>query len=261
MSSLKPSLTTGRLSLTLLELLRRLSLPPPLLRKSGVSHLTLKKAGAGPSKNDETRLCDLGLTRRSAAKDLGAVIKYGKNMSNRPLQIGVTEGIARLLRLAPLPLSKTDKANIILANAFPTAFFGCEITLLGQNHFKAVRSAVVNVMLRRHRRASPERAKSSSVASAGVRKPSSGIALRGVCSRGCGLGSSLQVEVAHDERGGLAVRLVQGQRLVPLQVAHNLLEARALIEAVGPKRLHLFMGYCAATSPAARSTPLRSARA
>ena len=66
------------------------------------------------------------------------------------------------------------------------------------------------------------RAKSSSVASAGARKPSS------------------------------------GQRLVPLQVAHNLLEARALIEAVGPKRLHLFMGYCAATSPAARSTPLRS---
>ena len=29
------------------------------------------------SKNDETRLCDLGLARRSAAKDLGAVIKYG----------------------------------------------------------------------------------------------------------------------------------------------------------------------------------------
>ena len=108
------------------------------------------------SKDDETRLCDLGLTRRSAAKDLGAVIKYGKNMSNRPLQNRVTEGIARLLRLAPLPLSKTDKANIILANAFPTAFFGCEITLLGQNHFQAVRSAVVNVMLRRHRRASPE---------------------------------------------------------------------------------------------------------
>ena len=35
------------------------------------------------------------------------------------------------------------------------------------------------------------RAKSSSVASAGVRKPSSGIALRGVCCRGRGLGSSL----------------------------------------------------------------------
>ena len=76
-----------------------------------------------------------------------------------------------------------------------------------------------------------------------------------------GLHEIVQVEVARDERGGLAVRLVQGQRLVPLQVAHNLLEARALIEAVGPKRLHLFMGYCAATSPAARSTPLRSARA
>ena len=76
-----------------------------------------------------------------------------------------------------------------------------------------------------------------------------------------GLHEIVQVEVARDERGGLAVRLVQGQRLVPLQVAHNLLEARALIEAVGPKRLHLFMGYCAATSPAARSTPLRSALA
>ena len=35
------------------------------------------------------------------------------------------------------------------------------------------------------------RAKSSSVASAGVRKPSSGIARRGVCCRGCGLGSLL----------------------------------------------------------------------
>ena len=76
-----------------------------------------------------------------------------------------------------------------------------------------------------------------------------------------GLHEIVQVEVARDERGGLAVRLVQGQRLVPLQVARNLLEARALIEAVGPKRLHLFMGYCAATSPAARSTLLRSARA
>ena len=62
------------------------------------------------------------------------------------------------------------------------------------------------------------------------------------------MGSSLhevvQVEVARDERGGLAVRLVQGQRLIPLQVAHHLLEARALAEAVGPKRLHLFKGYC-----------------
>ena len=35
------------------------------------------------------------------------------------------------------------------------------------------------------------RTKSSSVASAGVRKPSSRIALKGVCCRGCGLGSSL----------------------------------------------------------------------
>ena len=59
-------------------------------------------------------------------------------------------------------------------------------------------------------------------------------------------------------QAGLAV---QGQRLIPLQVAHHLLEARALAEAVGPRRLHLFKGYCAATSPAARSTPLRSARA
>ena len=30
---------------------------------------------------------------------------------------------------------------------------------------------------------------------------------------------------------------------------------------LSPKRLHFFKGYCAATSPAARSTPLRSARA
>ena len=71
-----------------------------------------------------------------------------------------------------------------------------------------------------------------------------GIACRGVRCRGRGLGSLLdctivQVEVACDERGGLAVRLVQ-QRLVPLKVAHHLLKARALIEAVRPKRLHLF---------------------
>ena len=73
-----------------------------------------------------------------------------------------------------------------------------------------------------------------------------------------GLHEVVQVEVARDERGGLAVRLVQGQRLIPLQVAHHLLEARALAEAVSPKRLHF---YSCATSPAARSTPLRSARA
>ena len=34
-----------------------------------------------------------------------------------------------------------------------------------------------------------------------------------------GLHKVVQVEVARDERGGLAVRLVQGQRLIPLQVA------------------------------------------
>ena len=39
---------------------------------------------------------------------------------------------------------------------------------------------------------------------------------------------------------GLAVRLVQ-QRLVPLQVAHHLLKARALVEAVRPERLHLLL--------------------
>ena len=58
-----------------------------------------------------------------------------------------------------------------------------------------------------------------------------------------GLRKIVQVEVACDERGGLAVRLVQGQRLVPLQVAHHLLllKARALVEAVRPKRLHLLL--------------------
>ena len=50
-----------------------------------------------------------------------------------------------------------------------------------------------------------------------------------------GLHKVVQVEVTRDERGGLAVRLVQGQGLSPLNVAHNLLEARALVEAVGPK--------------------------
>ena len=48
-------------------------------------------------------------------------------------------------------------------------------------------------------------------------------------------------EVACDERGGLAVRLVQGQRLVPLKVAHRLLKARALVEAVRPECLHLLL--------------------
>ena len=75
-----------------------------------------------------------------------------------------------------------------------------------------------------------------------------------------GLHEVVQVEVARDELGGLAVRLVQGQRLVPLQVAHHLLEARSLVEAVGPKRLHLFKGYCA-TSSAVCSIPRRSALA
>ena len=97
-----------------------------------------------------------------------------------------------------------------------------------------------------------------SVASAEV---SSGIACRGVCcrGRGAGLDEVVQVEAACDERRGLAVRLIQGQRLIPLKVAHHLLKARALIEAVPPKCLHFF--YCCATSSAARSTPRRSARA
>ena len=75
----------------------------------------------------------------------------------------------------------------------------------------------------------------------GVRKPSSRM---GRVLQRRGLGSSwsksFKVEVARDERRGLAVRLIQGQRLIPLKVAHHLLKARALIEAVGPKRLHLF---------------------
>ena len=76
--------------------------------------------------------------------------------------------------------------------------------------------------------------------------------LRECGSRGCvlqgpgvgvlaGLHKIVQVEVACDERGGLAVRLVQGQRLIPLKVAHHLLKARALVEAVRPKRLHLLL--------------------
>ena len=47
--------------------------------------------------------------------------------------------------------------------------------------------------------------------------------------------------MACDERGGLAVRLIQGQQLIPLKVAHHLLKARALVEAVRPKRLHLLL--------------------
>ena len=56
-----------------------------------------------------------------------------------------------------------------------------------------------------------------------------------------GLHKIVQVEVACDERGGLAVRLIQGQRLTPLKVAHHLLKARALVEAVGPKCLYLLL--------------------
>ena len=56
-----------------------------------------------------------------------------------------------------------------------------------------------------------------------------------------GLHKIVQVEVACDEQGGLAVRLVQGQRLIPLKVAHHLLKARALVEAVRPDRLHLLL--------------------
>ena len=56
-----------------------------------------------------------------------------------------------------------------------------------------------------------------------------------------GLRKIVQVEVACDEQGGFAVRLIQGQRLVPLQVAHHLLKARALVEAVRPERLHLLL--------------------
>ena len=44
-----------------------------------------------------------------------------------------------------------------------------------------------------------------------------------------------------DEQGGFAVRLVQGLRLIPLKVAHHLLKARALVEAVRPERLHLLL--------------------
>ena len=54
-----------------------------------------------------------------------------------------------------------------------------------------------------------------------------------------GLHKIVQVEVVCDERGGLAVRLVQ-QRLVPLKVAHHLLKARALVEAVRPERASSF---------------------
>ena len=58
-----------------------------------------------------------------------------------------------------------------------------------------------------------------------------------------GLHEVVQVEVDRDEGGGLAVRLVQGQGRPPL-------------DGVGPtKRLHLLTGFCAATSPAACSTP------
>ena len=72
----------------------------------------------------------------------------------------------------------------------------------------------------------------------------------------------VQVEVARDERGGLAVRLVQGQRLIPLQVAHHLLKARALAEAVRPKCLPLLLrnfARCAFHAPAlgARVAQLR----
>ena len=59
--------------------------------------------------------------------------------------------------------------------------------------------------------------------------------------------------MACDERRGLAVRLVQ--------VAHHLLKARALVEAVGPKRLHLFTVAQLRPPPVPRSgaRPARSA--
>ena len=73
-----------------------------------------------------------------------------------------------------------------------------------------------------------------------------------------GLYEIVQVEVACDERGGLAVRLVQ-QRLIPLKVARHLLKARALVEAVRPKRLHLLLRNFARRPFHAGAWPARSA--
>ena len=50
----------------------------------------------------------------------------------------------------------------------------------------------------------------------------------GACAKGWGprgLYKIVQVEVACDEQGGLAVRLVQGQRLIPLKVATPLAQS------------------------------------
>ena len=85
-----------------------------------------------------------------------------------------------------------------------------------------------------------------------LRKCGSAEAVLGNCLQGrvlqgprvgvlAGLYKIVQVEVACDERGSLAVRLVQGQRLIPLKVAHHLLKARALVEAVRPECLHLLL--------------------
>ena len=97
---------------------------------------------------------NLDLPFRKTAKDLGANMRYGRNMCSANQYERLEQAGVVLTRIAGLPVGDKQRGTIIQGAAFAKAFFGSETTVISIPNFQSLRRKVQQAFIRKGRRAS-----------------------------------------------------------------------------------------------------------
>ena len=84
---------------------------------------------------------------KTSTKDLGEMVHYGKAMSLGFIRDKITEATGRMKKIEWIPATLQKKAMMIQATCWPLALYTTDTTYLGQQHFTALRRAVVSTLV------------------------------------------------------------------------------------------------------------------
>lgn len=90
---------------------------------------------------DPTPLKSVPFPRSLGERDLGAFIRYKNTGKLGLLSNRLDECLRRIQKVESLPISQLTKAHLIQGSAYSTGFYGSEVSYIGANHFKRLRTA------------------------------------------------------------------------------------------------------------------------
>ena len=92
---------------------------------------------------------------KQQTKDLGEIVHYNRSTSLGFIKEKIAEASARIRRIEWLPASLQKKATFVQSACWPLALYSSDTTYIGQQHFVALRRAVVDALAGHWHTASP----------------------------------------------------------------------------------------------------------